>query len=215
MKKHQFLLLILIFCSYQAFSQNSKWSVGIEGGPGLRNFRSKDHHTNYFYKKNPYHLNYTFGDFIEYHIKGKFSLKADFLFEKKGGRAYMPTIFAIAMPIKVLLNTNYLSIPVLAKFSFGRKVKFFVNVGPYVGFFLGLGTRHYGLAYGALSSSSIKPFDLGLTTGMGLTVPLNEHIFINTEIRNNLGLYDVVKDEYGYPQKNITFNLLTGLGYRF
>lgn len=201
MKKYQLLLCLLILCSYQAFSQNSKWSVGIEGGPGLRTLKSK----NTYYSQGTYSLNYTFGDFIEYHFKGKFSLKADLLLEKKGGRTYIPNLPA---GIKTFFNTNYLVIPLLGKFSFGHKLKLFVNAGPYVGILLGQGPN----------DAPIENFDLGLTTGMGLTVPLNEHIFINTEIRNNLGLYNIntfLNSPDTPSVKNITFNLLTGIGYRF
>lgn len=230
MKKHQFILITLIILGYQTHAQNYKWSVGIEGGPGLRTLKYKPI-KNTPYSSYPYALNYILGGFTEYNLKGKFSLKADLLIEKKG----MTTKWTdIGGPLpntnfgkeKTLLNIYYLTIPVLAKLSFGHKVKFFINAGPYIGFLLGqyykdkrhssLQGTHYTTSY----TTDYKNFDIGITSGIGLTIPIGKRVFINTEIRNNFGLYYINKTQLNNPNsdpptRNITFNLVTGIGYRF
>lgn len=216
MKSYFFPFILLLFFSDSLFGQNQHWSVGIEGGPGLKKFFVKNS-----LNKN-YSLSYVLGGFAEYHVKGKFFLKADLLFENKGQKE--PIIYTdlqrnITAHGKFSINANYIVIPVLAKFSFGKKIKLFFNAGPYAGLLVQYYAKFTGIP------KSITPFRtvggrekmsflaLGVTTGIGITIPLNEHIFINSEIRNNLGIYNI-----GYkdlPVRNITFNLVTGIGYRF
>jgi hypothetical protein len=117
-------------------------------------------------------------------------------------------------------NFDYLTIPILGRLTFGKKIEFYVNAGPYLGYLLK--QKDITEASGEYPKTEIdntdnfEKLDFGLTTGLGMNYPLLEKLLLTVEIRNNLGLTNtsslpVAND--GSIKTNST-SLLIGVTYR-
>ena len=114
---------------------------------------------------------------------------------------------------------DYIVLPILIRTNFGNYVKFFINIGPY------FGILEQGKYFGELNITgeqisgvmeNLQKFDLGLTSGLGLSIPVGGHFSISLEARNNLELIPVHKAANGDRSANLnTTELLIGISYGF
>ncbi|HLP49572.1 MAG TPA: porin family protein [Chitinophagales bacterium] len=98
---------------------------------------------------------------------------------------------------------HYITVPVMAKLSFGRRVQFFTNIGLYAGFKVKatetVSSTFIGVGDGALSTNrernditpTVAKVDGGLVTGIGLTTHFAKRASFLFELRNNLGFADI------------------------
>jgi hypothetical protein len=114
-----------------------------------------------------------------------------------------------------------MTLPVLVRAAFGRKVNFFINAGPYVGVLIREVTLFQPQFAGALLSdntSSYKQFDVGIIEGLGISIPIGGRFAVSLEARNNTGLYNLNKKEvYFIPVnaiRNNTTNFIFSLNYK-
>jgi hypothetical protein len=221
--KYLFSLLLSV-CIYSfSFSQDSKFEIGIQAGNSLVSMR----HTGY--SQYPYRFKSAFsaGLFVQYNINKYFSLRVEPGYEKKGyDTSYDSTFIENGNPIKILqefpitANFNYITIPVLARASIGKKVKYFINAGPYVGFLMSQNIIYnYGVVnydkYKYNTAHNYKTLDFGITTGLGMYIPMKNIFALSFEIRNNLGLMNISNPTYNSDiNKTLAFNLLLGFSYR-
>lgn len=169
---------------------------------------------------------------FQYNFQKILSLRTDIAFERKG--SLFPYNFIAtdqngsnigSVILKESNNYDYLTIPLLLRATFGDKIKIFVNAGPYLGALLQSKTitrSNGGEMYGfpaktvANESHNLNRFDIGITTGVGLQLPLNEGFAISFEVRNNSGLYNITKQFPGsIALKNNSTNFLFGFSYAF
>ena len=87
-------------------------------------------------------------------------------------------------------NLNYLTIPVMANWHFGKKKNWNLNFGPYAGFLLSAEETAY--------NTNVKEFfntnDFGLNIGIGVKFPLSNKLKLNIEYEAQSGFSDVFKD---------------------
>jgi len=91
-------------------------------------------------------------------------------------------------------NWDYLTLPVLLRTSFGKKKRFFVNAGPYLGYLVQQVTVTSGDQIATkreYNNARIKHVDCGLSTGLGLNLPLSARCIFSVEVRNNRGLCNI------------------------
>jgi hypothetical protein len=119
---------------------------------------------------------------------------------------------------KLNVSLNYFQIPLLVKYSFGKKVKYFINAGPYFGYLYKYSYTTENVFQTFMNSNSkLNSIDYGLTSGIGLTFNSEKKLGFNVELRNNLGFMNLsdVYNVYDAKNKNFSFLLNFGIKYNF
>lgn len=110
-----------------------------------------------------------FGGFIEFPLKGRFTLQPGVLFSAKGSDYKVDTIWYSISPI-------YIEVPVIAVYSFGPdEAKMSLFAGPYFacgvgGYKLGTGIGIENISFGSGRNCDLKPFDIGFNLGAGINI---------------------------------------------
>lgn len=107
------------------------------------------------------------------------------------------------------------------KATFGQKLKYFINAGPYAGVLLSrIYEREAGEINSAMkfkSTATFKPVDFGIAAGLGVKYPISDQININLEVRQNSGFLNISKFRLidDKPINTSATNLLIGVSYGF
>lgn len=158
---------------------------------------------------NPYSAGFSsregecFGITAQLGLSSHFSLVAEFNYTSQGGKREgmqiieetpegLPSGYDLYANFKNESILDYLEIPVMARYTFGSKLKFFVNAGPYLGYLVRAKAKTSGSSNVYLDAAgteqvtqepvsfdaetdvkdSIRPFNFGLAGGVGMTYPL-------------------------------------------
>ncbi len=227
MKKRIVLVLCLLHLLPGAviFAQRGIWSVGIEGGPGVA----------FIYGSGSVYNNFTpslagvAGIFGEYGFADRFSAKAALHYERISSR--IDNISSQLEPGgKQQFNLDYVSLPLLVKWTFGRRIQFFINAGPNISYLFKESTWYLPESGGktkiADETQYYQSFQLAATAGAGATFPFAKRFLLSVEVRDNFGLLNIrsaVSDfelksyspepaVIGYTNSTL---LLIGVAYRF
>jgi hypothetical protein len=226
MNKMTFILCWLmtagLTCSL--YAQKGIWEAGVEGGPGLSIIYAK----NSIYNHSTLSFGGVGGLFCEYGFAGNFSVKAALQYERKGTRIANKSVLLPPGGTQQF-NLDYLSVPLLVKWSFGGKIRLFVNAGPCVSLLLQQSLWYVpesgNKSKVANETKSYYPIDLAVVLGAGVTIPVGSKLKVSVEVRDNLGLVnirtsisDFERDSYfpggevkGYTNSTL---LLVGVAYR-
>lgn len=217
------ILTIFSFISIGSISslhaQNSMFDLGLEGGPNLSTVFID--HNAFNYETAP--KIYGSGGFIfQYNFKNFLSLKAGLSYQGKG---FKVTNISLTDNSGNLLGSaelstrmDYLTFPVLAKASFGKKVQFFVNAGPYAGYLIKKTDRTIinGEKEDVSNSSSysgLRRWDFGIASGIGIAIPIRTFWVVSIEARNYSGLLDLATNDQVKWLTNTT-DLRVGVAYK-
>ena len=213
------ILIVLLFCSSLLFGQTNKINIGFELGTSLNSLYGND-----VLDDNEISFGFSGGLTFQYNFTGLVSLRTNISFERKGFATKIQLTDELGNSIGEVTsqsNFDYLTIPLLARFTFGKKIHFFVNAGPYLGYLLKEKdiTEAFG-EYQKLESVNTDRFerlDFGITTGLGVIFSIQDKLLLTVEIRNNLGLVNIsslpVTNDGSI--KTISTNLLIGIAYKF
>jgi hypothetical protein len=126
-------------------------------------------------------------------------------------------------------NLDYLSVPLLVKWSTGRKFRFFINAGACVSLLLQQSLWYLPESGDkwkvANETGSYSPIDLALVAGTGVVIPVGKKLKVSVEVRDNFGLLNIrtsmsefEQDSYfsagemkGYTNSTL---LMVGVAYR-
>jgi hypothetical protein len=131
-----------------------KW-IGIHGGPSIPSLQGGNGNPlseGYTSRYGPY-----FGVFADYYLTHSFAIRAEVNYSSEGGQRtgmqpvpdpalaqqFGQLVFASFKTEQIL---DYIEIPILAKYSFGGPMHFFVDAGPYVGYLVRAKTETSGVS---------------------------------------------------------------------
>lgn len=161
------------------------------------------------------------GLFVQYNFKKTFSLKTGSYFESKGTSIHAQTslVYPNGQPFisQIFFKFDYLNLPILLKATFGKSRCFFVNTGPYLGILLKATQLSNTLTTNLKidMTNSFKKIDAGLSFGCGFTKSIKQHVAVSLELRDNLGLSNIINSTNGHFVKTNSVNLLFGISYKF
>jgi len=216
----QLLLFICLLFSITVFSQQNKFDLGIIGGPSITYLRSSAKNS----KISP-NIGFYAGVSAQYNFNKYCALHTEMAFERKGDATKVTLTDingnVIGTP-KFTFQYNCLTLPVLFRASFGEKVKFFLNAGPYVSYLLKAEYKNI-LGYNSSDgnnfneTSYLHKIDVGITQGLGIIIPVQNKLYLSCELRDNLGIVGLFKStNYSNGQSyNHSLALLFGLNYKF
>jgi hypothetical protein len=183
---------ILLALSANVHAQTRPYSIGVEGGTGSISLRG-----NSIVNLHGPGIAFSGGFTYQYFLGKVLSLRSGLSFERKGSLWTGQATDVNGNPLGVITsrtNWDYLTLPVLLRTSFGKKKHFFINAGPYVGHLVQQGTVTSGDQIATRrerNNARIKQVDFGLSTGLGLNLPLSKKLMFSVEVRNNRGLYNI------------------------
>jgi len=205
------LIIVLLFTANDVSAQTNRYDLGIEGGPNLSFLIQKG---------NSYSSNRTPTTFVstgltfQYNCKKIFSLRTGLSYQQKGYQTASEFLYT-----KNTTRFDYLTVPLLARFTFGRKVNFFVNIGIFGSILLertdqSKSDYYTKNNYQNHSKEGYSLWDAGFAGGLGIAVPIKKHWLISLEARNYCGVSDISTDSpYGHVLTN-TSDLYLGVAYR-
>jgi hypothetical protein len=212
--------IIIIFISLKtSYGQTNKFDMGVEAGPSIifqyGNDVLKESHRPM--------IGFMGGIFFQYNFKKIISLRTNIAFERKGSVFNSPVLDTNGYTIGEATthsNFDYITLPMLVRASFGKRIQYFINVGPYFGFLIKQTFVTKGDIYPTSTVDKTRYFnrlDMGLTLGVGLIIPIKSTFTFSIEARNNLGLINLLDTfilNNGTVNNNST-NLIVGFAYKF
>jgi hypothetical protein len=129
----------------------------------------------------------------EYYFSDRWSLKTKLTYDQKGwAKGFIiedtsPAGGGSSEVDGVQFNLNYLTIPVMASWHFGRNRNWYIHFGPYVGFLLSASDNNNDGNIKSLFHST----DIGLDTGIGLKFPVAKKVKLFIEADGQDGVPNV------------------------
>lgn len=233
MKKNFLLIICLyVFSANSCYLSAQQIKVGIKAGTSIPNLHENG--TNEISKGYASKVADNFGIIADIDIFKRFSIKTGIDYSGQGGIRKglqpvtdLPTQFAQLVPNGSTIyadfdneaTLNYMEIPVMGKFEWGNKLKYYVNAGPYIGFLLNAkqvtsgnsllyldksGSMPLAVQGQTLPSQSfyattnikddIRSTNYGLTLGIGLSYCVNNISTVSLDARGARGLKSIQKD---------------------
>ncbi len=202
-----FAVALCIFCfSKTAVGQN--WAVGLHFGENLSTLRGN--------AKTDYQLGFIGGMHVSHYLTKNMVLRLEANFERKGTRleGADPNPDPGAPNFGDDYRFDYLSLPVMLRYSTKSKVKFVVGGGASVDYLVRQRTDYDG-DQSLNQIGDYRRFDTDLVGAIAGSVPFGGKWTFSLEFRGMWGLVKVDKPaglatEFG---KNLTWGLMAGVNY--
>jgi hypothetical protein len=128
---------------------------------------------------------------LEHYFSESWSFKTRLLYDQKGwDGGYLDTGSG---RYETNYNLNYITVPLLANWHFGRKKNWYLDFGPYVSFLTS--------AKETEGKQDVKPYftstDAGLDLGIGVKFPVSQTTKFYIELNGEAGLSDIAKNNTG------------------
>jgi Outer membrane protein beta-barrel domain len=211
-----FPILIVLLIVTETYGQNTKYEVGFEGGPSRIRIRLDKRIRKYM----PSELGFASGVFGQVNLNKTISLRTNIHFDRKGfsaGKIFYPDpATKITETANYIYNYDYLTLPILFRANFGKKIKFFVNAGPFFGYLVNTrtfvqdkGSKNSTIYINGNNAALFRKTEPGISSGLGFYWPLKSKHSLSFELRNSLG----AKSPNGHG--NNATSLLIGLTRSF
>ena len=203
---------------------NAQFSLGAKVGMNMANVSGSDKPDDAKMK-----MRMAFGAVANYALSDLFSLQAEVNYDGKGFgiKDYSETSEGITFDYENMRSANnYLTIPILAKATFGNSTRFFAMAGPYFGFLMSAKFKgDYSISsnmYPELNESddvnedikdSYTGFDFGMTIGGGAIFPINDMLDFTADVRYNMGFSNIA-DDNDTKLHNSVFGINAGVVYK-
>lgn len=139
------------------------------------------------------------GPSVYYPLSKHWAIKSNLFYESKGAAGIMPLYDEEGEPLGFFnadIHYNYLTIPLLFDFMFGRRLKGNISAGPFVGMLIhqrSLFTKPItGETIERKGTGGFYPWDGGAVFAAGARYSLNKRITLSFESRINFGLSNIV-----------------------
>jgi len=200
MKK--FLCSLAIFCAGY-FSATAQKQINLELGGNIGyNFSTVNskHSTN-----NDFRNSFNVGLVADYYFSNRWGIKMKLIYDQKGWDDGFLSFLAGSNTTN--FHMNYLTVPLMANWHFGKTRNWYLNFGPYAGFLLNVKET----ALDTDIKQYFKSTDFGLAFGIGVKLPVSETAKINIEYDGQSGLSDIIKNNSGSSIRNIRGAFNVGL----
>ncbi len=206
MKKILITILVILGAYSATFAQQTKGDVelgiyagfsyaNVSGG-GLVNAGNKS--------------GFNAGVAADFYFSNRWSLKTKLIFDQKGwGDGFFSTVNDNNSNFKTDYRLNYITLPVMANWHFGKKRNWYLNFGPYVGYL--------AAAKATDISTDVKDYfhntDFGIAAGIGTKIRLSDNIKLLLEYDEQAGLTDIFKSNPGSAIRNGRASLNVGFNF--
>lgn len=198
------LLIVLGFYSITSAQIKEKGDTefGIEAGLNTSYVSSGDG-----YQNTDATVGFNAGVSGDFYFSNKWSLKVKVLYDQKGWGNGFVTYNDGTETDGIDFKLNYITIPVLANWHFGRRRNWYLDFGPYVGI---LTSAKGG---GQDFKDSFNTTDVGFRVDLGVKVPISDKAKFFVEIGGQGGGTDIFKESDGSSILNETSSLNIGINF--
>ncbi|WP_345331579.1 porin family protein [Mucilaginibacter defluvii] len=201
--KFLFNIMLAFICLYSSASAQTKNSneFGIQFGMNASRLNSDV--TN----KTHYKVGFNAGVSIDHYFSESWSVKAKVLYDQKSWEGL--SLLMKGVLYNAQYDLNYLTVPILANWHFGRTKNWYLNLGPYTSILLNV--EEVGSDRDV--KSGLNNIDLGLDLGIGFKIPVSNKAKLFFELNGEKGLTDVAKEGSGPAFQNNVSSISIGLSF--
>ena len=206
MKKFLTTLLILSGVYSVSFAQ-TKGAVNFGANVG---FNSSSVESSQSGQSSNYTGGFNVGGYLEYYFSDRWSIKGKVTYDQKGwGNGYLIDNNGNEVD-GINFHLNYLTIPIMANWHFGRTRNWYLNFGPYVGVLLNANeSSNSGLDV----KSAFNTTDVGLDLGIGVKIPITNKVKLFFEYDGQAGATTLFKQSEGDNVQSIRSSFNAGLAF--
>lgn len=198
MKKLQLLAAALFATIGLSAQEKGNLELGFGVGYNYSIVSGIDYYDNNGYNGPDFSSGFNLGFSADYYFNDEWSIKAKVIYDRKGwDNDYIAIYDPLTDTDDLYLtdfNLDYITVPVMANWHFGRTNNWYLNFGPYVGFLL----NAEDTVFNNDVKSQTEATDFGLAYGIGVKIPLNNYLKFFIEYEGQAGLTDVIKDTRTY-----------------
>lgn len=187
MKKLLILTAAICICAC-SFSQTGKnIEIGLDVGYNAATV-STGNQTNSEYRSG---FNAAF--LMEYYFSDRWGIKGKLLYDQKGWNNGYLSFENNGESFYTNYKLDYITVPVMANWHFGKKRNWYLNFGPYIGFLLNASESAGGTDLKPL----FKKIDAGLAYGIGVKFPIAPNAKLFLELDDQSGIANIVNSTDG------------------
>ena len=203
MQKFFTILLVALGAGTTVFSQTrGTTEFGVNVGYNAATVTTGDGQAN-----SDYRSGFNLGVSADYYFSDAWSIKGKLIYDQKGwNNGYFDDGSG---SITTDYKLNYLTIPVLANWHFGRTRNWYLNFGPYVGVLLSASETATGMDLKDVFNTTDVGFDLGI----GVKFPISDRAKLFIELNGQGGGTDLIKDNTGSTLRNSLSSFNIGINF--
>jgi len=132
---------------------------------------------------------FNLGVSAEYYLSDRWSIRGRMIYDQKGwGNGYLIAADGSTLQ-NINFHLNYVTIPVMANWHFGKKRNWYLNFGAYGGFLLSASETSNDTDV----KSAFNNIDFGMALGLGIKFPISENVKLFIEDEGQAGVEDIFK----------------------
>lgn len=186
----KFLSIVFLLISLLSIGQVRE-KGNIELTP-IIGYSLSNHMPSYFFGSTPV-SGIQLGLFTNYFFNHKWSLRSGILYQKMGAN----NIGIFSLTDKYSEKTNYITLPLMVSYHFGKSRNWHINYGASIGV-LTKAKANYHDGNGFINIKEIaKPIQFGIHGGFGYKYQISPKLIITIENSNILGLTKTTKEKKG------------------
>ncbi|WP_214069899.1 porin family protein [Mucilaginibacter sp. dw_454] len=197
------VIAMLSFCGYANAQQDSGTEVSI--GVGYSGSYVVDFNNGDAQQIGGFNA----GISADHYFNDQWSLKVNASYQQKGWADGYYTDNAGNEVDGVNFKLNYITVPVMANWHFGRDRNWYLDCGPYIGFLLSASESSHLLTN---TKSLFNSTDAGIALGIGLKIPINDQMHFFIEYSGQAAVTNLNASSSDRLQ-NATGSLNIGLGF--
>lgn len=147
-------------------------------------------------------LSFNVGVSADFYFSDRWSLKAKAIYDRKGWDdelLFIPNLETGSTDIEL----DYITVPVMANWHFGRKRNWYLNFGPYVGFLISAKETRLNTDI----KNEFKSTDAGLAFGIGVKIPVSDKVRLFFEFDGQAGTSEIFEDSREASNSRSAFNV--------
>ena len=205
--KKIFTTLLILFGFYSIAFAQQKGSVDFGVNVGYNGSYVTETNSNV---SSDYVSGFNAGAYVDSYFSNSWSLKVKVNYDQKGwGNGFLDDGNGNSVT-GVNFKLNYITIPVLANWHFGRTRNWYLNFGPYVGILTGAKESTDDIDVKQVFNTT----DFGLDLGIGVKIPLSNKAKLFFEYDGQGGVTNIFKDsDDGSSVQNVRTSINVGLNF--
>jgi outer membrane protein W len=161
------------------------------------------------YTNSSYRSGFNVGVAADYYFSDRWSIKAKALYDQKGWNDGFIGYGNSMTAVTTNYHLNYITVPVMANWHFGRTRNWYLNFGPYLGILLNASET----AGDTDLKNVFNTADVGLDVGIGIKFPISNTAKFFIEFNGQGGFTDIIKSNSNSAIRNSVSNFNIGFNF--
>ncbi len=191
------LVIAFLLFTTSLFAKSGTVDLGLELGTGMTDLRGNS----ILDRINDPKIGFSAGLSLQFNLTKRAAIRTNFSLERKGTQGTTDVLDPTS-GIKIgerTFHTNfqYFTMPMMGRVTFGKRVNFFVNAGPYISYLIRQETilDEFNIEPEVVQeeTSNYRSFDAGLAAGLGMGLTIGQRLILSGEVRSNMGWVNASK----------------------